>query len=237
MTTSRRRMLLGVLLVGFVACFGCNPALLPLFLQGEAQDDPTIKHLALEDKSKEVKVAIVVSNNRLDARQELRYVNRDLGRKTVEQLRTVAKANEDKLTVIDATKVQMFLENQPHWKDLDYDALADKLKQKFKVDYVIDVEIDSMSLFEQGSHELLRGRANLHVNLLNANDAEDIGHDQDIHDLYPNDYNGPTALDSDVDVAGFRDKFLTSLAKKIVYCFCKHPTINGMDADRQGMGE
>jgi hypothetical protein len=237
MTTSRRRILLAALLIGFAACFGCNPALFPLFLKGEAQDEATIKRLALEDKSKEVKVAVVVSASRLDARQEVRNVSRDLGRKTVEQLRTVAKANDDKLTVIDATKVQMFLDDQPHWKSLDYDELADKLKKKFKVDFVIDVEIDSMSLYEQGNHELFRGRADLHVKLLNAVDPDDNGNEKDIHALYPNEQAGPVAVDSDTNIFDFRDKFLGVLAKKIVYCFCSHPTINQMDVDRPGMGE
>ena len=56
-----------VVIVGFVACFGCNPGLLPFFLQGESREAPTVKRLALEDKKKEVKVAVVVSS-RLDAR-------------------------------------------------------------------------------------------------------------------------------------------------------------------------
>ena len=236
MTVSRRRILLAVLLVGFVACFGCNPALLPLFLQGEAQDDATIKRLALEDKKKEVKVAIVVSS-RLDARQELRNINYELGRSTVEQLRAVAKTNEDKLTVIDAAKVRRYLDNHPHWQNLDYDELADKLKTAFKVDYVIDVEIDSMSLYEQGNHELLRGRADVHVTLVNANDPDDVGHDKDIRALYPNEQAGPIAVDSDMNVFNFREKFLTSLGKKIVYCFCNHPTINQLDDSREGTGE
>jgi hypothetical protein len=234
MTTSRRRLLMALLFAGFVACCGCNPWLFPLFLQGEAQVNPAIKNLALEDKSKEVKVAIVVSS-RLDARQELRGVNRELSRKVVEELRSLATSNEDKLVVMEPAKVERCLANQPNWKKLDYDELADKLKTALKVDYVIDVEIDSMTLYERGTQMVFCGNAELHVELLNTNDPGDIGHDKDIRAQYPK--GGGYEMVGDTNVFEFRDKFLTTVAKQIAYCFCSHPKINQMDDTREGFGE
>lgn len=238
MTTSRRRLLLALLLGGFVACFGCNPAMFPVFLQGESHDDATLKRLALEDKSKEVKVAVVVSS-RLDPRQELRNIDRDLAQKTVEQIRMLSKANEDKLTVVDPSKVSKFLAKNPDWKNLEPEDLADRMKDDLKVDYVIDVEIEQLSLYEHNNHELFRGRARLQVHLSNTNDADDVGAGQkELHALYPNEYaGGGIAADLDTNIFEFKEKFIGILAKKIAYCFCEHATINEMDQTREGAGE
>jgi hypothetical protein len=98
---------------------------------------------------------------------------------------------------------------------------------------VIDVEVNSMSLYEQGNHELFRGRADVHVTLVNANDPDDVGNEMDLRSLYPNERAGPVQVDSDTTVWDFREKFLTILAKKIAYCFSNHPTINQMDDSRE----
>jgi hypothetical protein len=238
MTKSRRRLLLAVVLGGFVACFGCNPAMFPVFLQGESHDDATLKRLALEDKSKDVKVAVIVSS-KLDPRQELRNVDRDLAQKTVEQIRMLTKANEDKLTVVDPGKVGKFLTKNPDWKNLEPDELADRMKEALKVDYVIDVEIEQLSLYEHNNHELYRGRAQLQVHLLDTNDADDVnaGH-KELHALYPNEYaGGGIQADLDTNVFEFRERFVGIVAKKIAYCFCEHATINQMDDTREGAGE
>jgi hypothetical protein len=232
MTTSRRRTLLAVLLVGFAACFGCNPAMLPMFLQGEAQEEPALKRLAKKDDKKEVKVAIVVSS-RLSARQELAGVNRELGRKAVEQLRILAKANEDKLVVIEPSKVERYLASHPKWKEMDREELADDLKTALKVDYVIDVEINALSLIE--GTDLYRGHADLHVSLWNTNDPDDGPHDKDIRSVYPK--SAGELADSDTNLFDFRDKFLVTLAKQIAYCFCTHPTINQMDDSRNHLAD
>jgi hypothetical protein len=240
MTTFQRRALLAVLLLGFAACFGCNPAMFPMFLQGEAQDDPTLKRLVTEEdkeKKKEIKVAVVVSG-RLDARQELHGVNRELSRRVIEQLRKLAKQNEEKLTVVDTAKVEKFLAQHPEWKDQDNKDWVEDMKLDLKVDYVIDIEINSMSLYEQNTHEVFRGRADVSVALLNANDPDDTSDsDKNIRAVYPNEYGGMQLNDNDTTVFDFREKFLTILAKQIAYCFCSHPTINELDGSRDGLSD
>src|SRR5438067_1888285 len=128
MTTSRRWMLNAGLIGGFAACFGCNPFLFPLFLQGEAMEPATLKRLVSEDKNKEVAVAIVVSG-RLNPRQELLNVNRELSRKTAEQLRALAKTRGEKLSVIEPSKVERYLANHPKWRDMEPEELASALKE------------------------------------------------------------------------------------------------------------
>jgi hypothetical protein len=232
MTISRRWLLRGALIGGFVACFGCNPMLFPMFLQGESFEAPTLKRLAKQDK-KEVTVVILVSS-RLDARQELMNVNRELGRKTVEQLRELTKAHDDKLVVVEPGKVDRYLASHPGLREkLEPDELAEQLKTDLKADYIIDIEINSLSLYE-GTHELLRGRGDIHVTLINTNDLDDR-HDKDIRSLYPKETSGPVMADSETNVLDFRSKFLDTVAKTIAYCFCDHPTINQMDDSRQGM--
>jgi hypothetical protein len=218
-----------------VACFGCNPLLFPLFLQGESRQPATLKRLATEDKKKEVKVAIIASSQ-LSARQELMNVNRELAQKTAQQLHQLTKANGENVTVLEPRKVEQYLNNHPGWKDQEPRDLADGLKGALKADYVVFIEINTMSLVGRGG-DLYQGRADLHVSLLDTEAGDKCG-DRDIRAAYPDpELEGGKPIDQDTNLLDFRAEFLEVLAKKIAYCFCDHPTINERDLTRKRLAD
>jgi hypothetical protein len=233
-TTPRCKLRTVLLLAAFAACFGCNPLLFPLFLQGESREDATVKRLASKDK-KEVKVAFVTTAA-LSARQELIGVPRDLTQKVVQQLRKLSQVNEDKVTVIEPRKVEQYLAAHPGWRDMDESELAEELQTALKADYVVNVEIASMSLTPPGNIGLFKAQAELHVILINANDKADR-RETDIRETYPDEIESVKIADHDTNIGNFRSEFLDVLAKDVAYCFCDHPTINHMDKSRKGFAD
>jgi hypothetical protein len=236
MATSHRWKLRALLLAGFAACFGCNPLLFPLFIQGESRHPATLRRLAKDDQKKELKVALV-TRSVLSARQELINADRELCQKAAQQLRVLAQHNGDKLAVIEPRKVEQYLANHPDWKNLEPADLADDLGAALKADYVVFIEINSMSLIGKGG-DLYQGRAELHVCLYNAADPDDGPRHKDLRAAYPDpEIEYGRAIDQDTSLPDFRSEFLDVLGKKIAYCFCDHPTINECDPTRKGLAD
>jgi hypothetical protein len=237
MTNSYRWTRRILLFACFVGCFGCNPLEALFFIRGESRQPASMMKLTnTKEPDKEVKVAIVVSG-RLDARHELLNANRDLAQKTTDQLRKLTEAHGEHLTVIEPRKVEQYLANHPNWKDQDPDDLAAELKERFKVDYVIDIEITSLSLYEKGAQQLFKGKAALLLKLLNANNPDEVPPNKEIHEQYPDQIEAYTPADADTNIYEFRSEFLDILAKDIAYCFCEHPTINQMDKKRKNLAD
>jgi hypothetical protein len=232
MATSHRWKLRALLLAGFAACFGCNPLLFPLFIQGESLQPAGLRRLAKPDQ-KEVKVALV-TKSLLSANQSLINVNRDLSQRAAVQLRELVKYNGDKLVVVEPRKVEQYLSNHPDWKTLEPIDLADDLREALHADCVVFIEINSMSLVGKGG-DLYQGRAELHVSLL---DEEGLCGDKELREAYPPlDTEFGRAVDQDTNLLDFRAEFLDVVAKDIAYCFCDHPTINERDKTRKRLAD
>jgi hypothetical protein len=233
MATSHRWKLRALLLAGFAACFGCNPMLFPLFIQGESLQPAAVRRLAKADQKKEVKVALV-TKSLLSARQDLVNVNRDLTQRAAQQLRELARHNGDKLTVVEPRKVEQYLGNHTDWKTQEPLDLADDLRDALRADYVVFIEINSLSLIGKGG-DLYQGRAELHVSLLGE---DGLCGDKDLREAYPPpDTEFGRAVDQDTNLLDFRAEFLDVLAKDIAFCFCDHPTINERDKTRKRLSD
>jgi hypothetical protein len=232
MATSHRWKLRALLFAGFAACFGCNPLLFPMFLQGESRQPAALRRLVKEDQKKEVRVALV-TKSLLNARQELVNVNRELSQRAAQQLRELANHNGDKLAVLEPRKVEHYLTNHPDWKEMEPLDLADDLRDALKADYVIFIEINALSLVGKGG-DLYQGRADLHVSLLGE---DGLCGDKDLRAAYPDEIEFGKARDQDTNLLDFRAEFLDVLAKKIAYCFCDHPTINERDVTRKHLAD
>src|SRR5947209_1447820 len=87
-----------------------------------------------------------------DMRQppEFTTAERDLAGQLSQQLFQSFKDEKQAVSVIPGSKMQEFKSDHPGWKQsMDLKEIA----QYFKVDYLIYLEIDSMSLYETGSQK------------------------------------------------------------------------------------
>jgi hypothetical protein len=215
---TRRRWLLPVLLLLTVACtLGCNPFLLP-FLGPEAKQPPLLKKVASDEKGKEVTV-VVLTYAGLETRPEFLRADRDLSYLVAKELREAFKANDEKVKVVAPSKVEEFKNNHPDWKKMD---LAE-IGGRFDADYVVYLELGKLSLYEQGSANLLlHGRAELTVNLVDVNHPDDAPETRELTVTHPGESTGGAISVDDQTPQAFKAEFYKRIATQVAWHFTAH---------------
>jgi hypothetical protein len=202
---------------------GCNPLLFPAFLFGpEPREEARLKKLASSDKKKEVKVVILPYLMGLETPQEFIGADYLLSDQLARHLKKLFEFNEEKVKIVPPQKVEDFKNKHAAWrKEVDLQEIG----RHFKADYVIYLEISSLSLYEKGSaNQIYRGRANIKVSVIDVSDAEDVPIPRDYSYVYPSDARGGVAVDIDTPPGVFRGQFLDYVAKQLAWLFSAHPT-------------
>jgi len=138
---------------------GCNPATLNYLLM-PFSDDRVPPECKLASKDKEVQVAIMTTFAYLQTQPELLPVEMELGERLAQTLRERCKENKEKIKIIPAAKVKSAVNAagqavSPH-----------EIGKQLKADYVISLEINSMTLYQRGSSQTLyRGNTEINVNV------------------------------------------------------------------------
>lgn len=197
-------------------CGGCDPATMAYFLMPETKDAPELRRLASDDKKKEVRVAIL-THTQLETRPELIQADRQLAENLAKQLRERCAENKEKVTILPTRRVEEYKNAHPRWHD------PLEVGRELKVDYVIYLEINSLSLYEKGNSNLLyRGRASISVALVDVNHPDDNPEQTEITAEYPSEARGPIDASMDTSPMQFRAAFLTYVSKRLSWCFTGH---------------
>lgn len=220
MSTLSRRIFLSLAAgtVGLAA--GCGDfGSLAYFLMPEQRLEAKMKHLASEDKKKEPR-ALILTWAGLETRAEFIHADRQLSELLALNLRQLAEASKEKLTFVPSRKVEEFKNSNPGWRGMD---LAD-VGRMFNADYVVYLEINSLSLYETGSlNQLMRGRANITVSLVDVTKPDDAPVSETYSCIYPGDAPGPIPVSVDTQPLQFRQMFLTHIARQLARFFAKYP--------------
>lgn len=220
----KAKLLSGLMLGAALALFaGCNVLSVPFFLFGpEPKIDPTLKKIASDEKNKEVKVVIVTYLG-ADIRPETSRADRELNDLLAQQLKEGFKENDEKVTVISPRKVVEFQNQHPDWKSsMD----PEEIGKHFGADYVIYLEIEELSLLKKNSlNQLYQGQARIAVSLLDVKDHENSTLPKEFECTYPNEAKGGVVMvEPGTSHAGFRQAFLTDVAKRLSWYFTAHTT-------------
>lgn len=224
---TRRRWLLPVLLLLAVGCsFGCSLFSVPTFLLGgESKQPALLKKIAAGDK--EVTVVVLTSTG-LETRPEFLRADRDLANLVVRQLREGLKANGEKAKFVSPGKVEEFKNNHPDWKKLD----PSEVGSHFGADYVIDLEVNRLSMYEPGSANLLyRGRAELTVSLVDVNHLDEDPERRELTITYPGEVTGGAVSVDDKTPQLFKAEFFDRIATQVAWQFTAHPVRDDYSCD------
>ncbi len=217
-TLWHRRLGTAVILVALLSS-GCNLMALPFFLLPGMEPTQYAKcKLASDDKDKEVRVVILASSG-LETRPEFIRADRELAQDLVNQLRERFKKNKERVTVVQNSHVEKYKEEHPNWRSFD----AQEVGKYFNADYVIDLEIESMSLYEPGSaNTLFRGRAAIAISVVDVHHpSEGPKYNEQYTAEYPR-AKGPIPVDGS-NPAQFRQKFLAVVARELSWKFSNVP--------------
>jgi hypothetical protein len=212
-------LLLLAVVVGLSAA-GCDAATLAYFFMPEARESAKFKSLASQDPKKEPRVVIFTWGG-LEMRSEFIHADRQLSELLASQLRELAKDNEEKLAIVPPRKVEDYKNTHPNWRSQDMIEIG----RFFKADYLVYVEINSLSLYEPGGTLLFRGQADLTVSLYDVNNPDDV-RQESVRCAYPRD--APMTAGFDMSPMQFRQAFLGNVAKQLSYYFSRYPKRNMM---------
>ncbi len=222
MAARSKRWLLPILLVASVLGLGCNVLSVPFFLFGPEPTVPPEMPITSDKKDRKVRVVILTLNQGLETRPELSGVDRELTSKFAKYMLEGFKAHDEKVAVVPPSKVDQYKADTPNWRSLDFK--DDIGRKKFDADYVIVLEIHSLSLYQSGNgNTLFRGKANIGVSLINTFDPDGVPEKKEFVKEFPSENKGEIPV-GDITVTQFKEQFIDYLAKNLSWYFTPHPT-------------
>jgi len=203
------------LAVVLLAASGCNYfILLGYLIGGPPSIQPDFDKLTKESLTdKGVKVAVVCF-----APDEIRLnfidVDKDIAKYVAHRL------FEHKITLIHPDRVQDWLDKHDDWDK------PEEIAEATGATHVIFVDVHKYNLFEEASHELLRGRAEVLVSVFKMQKGESAEkiYTKEITSLYPLTVGRPT---SEISYDRFRRQYLGRLSEEVGRLFYEY--FNGDD--------
>jgi hypothetical protein len=211
----RLRILAGVLVV--VAGVGCNPLTLPFFLMFgvDSKEEPDFK---LAKPEREVTV-LILAYTAADVQTDQVGVDRQLAVEFTRQLAERCQVNKERVKVIPTHKVEKFKSDHPGWKSMG----VTEIGRYFDADYVLDVEIVSLSLYEPGSHKMMfKGNCKIDVAALDLSNSQDGPAWRESMTLQYPTSRGPVPVADDNNTDGFRAMFVKRIATELCWKFTTH---------------
>ena len=222
-----RRAVWGTLVV--VLSIGCNPLTMIAFLTHKDVKVPAAYPLAFKEGEKkdkeEVVVAIFVSQGNGQS-FEVAGAEAHLAAELAKKLPEMAKENKQKLVVLPSTQVNQFKFKNPNWKVM---SRADWGK-KLGADFVLEVHLDKMSLYQPGSlNQLYEGRAEVSVDVYDV-EAGTEGRSNYVHAYeYPKTVQDATNL----PLSKFRKAFIENLAIELARYHVDYKESSTIATDRR----
>jgi hypothetical protein len=218
MAAWKQRGYLAGLFLAAAACIGCNVMALPFFLLPgtDPKHEPRCK-LVPYDEHKDAR-AVILSSCGLETRPEFLRLDRELSRLLYRQMEDGFKQNKDRATVAAISQVEKYKDDHPNWHSLS----PEEVGKHFSADYVIELEINSVSLYEQGSaNTLFRGHAEISIDVVDVHKpAEGPIYREEYSIDYPR-ARGPIPA-SEASVSQFRQRFLAQIARELSWRFTAH---------------
>jgi hypothetical protein len=202
-----------------IASAGCDASALPYFLAGcpEPMDQAGDMALVPDKKKRDELKIMVLAYSAMEPSTEFVTVDRELQSSLSRQLLQLAKKNEEKVAMISPGKVQEYKNAHPDW----HTSRIEDIGRQFHADYVIYLEIESMTLFERGGfNQLYRGRAEIGITLVNLQKPDMDPIEKHFSCEYPK-TRGPVPVD-EMNARQFYLSFMESVTKKLSWYFVPH---------------
>lgn len=213
-----------------VCMIGCNPLATLGFLTYKdpvrSAPYPIFSKDGPKKKDKEeVTVALFVSQGTGQS-YEFAGAENTIASEMSRKLTELAKENKHKVEVIPVAKVNQFKFKNPTWKQMHASAWGKALG----VDYVLEVHIDKMRLYQPGSKDqLYEGRAEVSVSMYAVEDG--VAEPQ--YYVYPFSYPKTGFRDATtIPIGTFRKDFLERLAVELAQQHIDHRQSSGIAEGR-----
>ena len=217
--------LAALFVAAFLLTLGCNPIqTIGYFCAPDPMEQPTCP---LAVKGKEVKVLIIAAHaGALPADPALMRSDWDLAGRLTQLLEAMYKENKDQVKVIPPSQVKNYMNANPRWNEQTPQVIA----KHFDADKVINLEINSISLYDRGSANFFyHGNADIQVTVTDAHKPRGEGEvfSQDYQLEYPRSH---PMEKMEMGPNQFRAKFIDRIAKDLSQYFAAHPPREKFDS-------
>jgi hypothetical protein len=137
----------------------------------------------------------------------------------------LAEKESDKIHIVMASHVAKWQDEHPNWRDLS----PAEIGKALKADYVILLEVDNLSFFDGGDRQLLHGRADITVSVIDVTqgDGDPVKPPTILHSEYPKD----RPIYNPVPFTNFRRDFLKRMAEQVSNHFLPHEIVHEISSD------
>jgi hypothetical protein len=220
---TRRQKLMVALMVAFVG-LGCNPILAPFQLVGLFSNPKGPSQFNFYDRACEAKrkkdISLLVlaypgqglSPNYAGADQKLTSM-------FIKKLDETFKSNKEHVFILPLVEVEKFKRKNETWKGMT----AVEIGKHFKVDYVIDMELSQLSLFEPGTREILHGHCHIPLAVYDVEKGAEPFEQYEYDVEYPG-VGQSVPVDMESNPEKFKQKFFMKMASDLTRLFTPLPT-------------
>jgi len=207
-----RTRIIGLILIG---CVGCNPLTAPFFFMYGSQSKHFAEFKLVQNRRTPVTVVVLTSYKGY-VPEEFIGVERTLSSLFDQKLVECAALNSEVIKFIPIPKVEKYKSETPGWETQHPSLIG----EHFKADFVIDLTITSMSMFDQGARHLYVGRGSISVEVYDAKkaDSEPVFNSEYTCEFPP----GRPVESSEMPIAKFRLGFLRRMATDLAWKFSDH---------------
>ena len=206
-----------LVLIGMLAwvSIGCNPQFISMALR-PFDDGKVPPDYPLFAGDKEITLAIVTNFARPETNPDLQAADADLAEQVASAIRQRCKENKHKLKIVPHAQVR-----GQQLKQQQRDATSPvELGKSLKADFVLDLTINSLTLYEKNYHpQMYRGRADIAVNLYKV-EVKDESHkvfSKEFRRIHPRD--SPPIDAGSSSASSYRSLFLVKVASDISRMF------------------
>jgi hypothetical protein len=207
------------------AGMGCNNLLtLPLMLFGPDADSEGIQpDYALFEKARQEKhksdiKLVVLPYHARSLPIEFNGTDIKLANAFVKQLKQKFAENGEHVTIVPIHEVEKFKQENPGWKSMGPKGIG----EHFKADYVLDMELSSLSLMDrQSRQQFLLGNIRVSLSLLDVDkEGEEPPFTKEFTRKFPQQGARPVDLDTSKD--SFQQEFFQLVAVEMSWLLTKH---------------
>jgi hypothetical protein len=196
---------------------GCNPQSLSMLLMPFNGDNSVEPEYKLFAKDKEITLAILSNFARPEIHPDLQAADAELAEQVASAFRKRCAENKNKIKIVPYAQVRS---QQLKQQLAGGDSSPVEIGKNLKAEYVLDLTINSFSLYEKNYHPpMYRGNANIAVNLYKVEVKDDV------HKVFGKEYprifpGGSGPIDaSSMSPSLFRGTFLLNVANDISKMF------------------
>jgi hypothetical protein len=224
---------LGVALLAVIAGMGCNPILFMGYLINGQEDPKMPAEFPLKpkpEKEKEPVKVVVLTSYPLQSGDprgaDMIGADKLLAIEFISLLQARCAENKENVVIKASQIVENFKRDHPEWSRMS----PNEIGKKFDADYVIDIEIISISISDPKDRDLLRGRANISMACYDTSKPldEPAYNPTELNFEYPKAY--PVSR-SDQPVSAFRKAFFKQMASQMVLRFSAHTSQQKVSID------